>query len=182
MNVIEVELTKLKPAPYNPRQISQHEFESLQRSLDEFGFVEPVVVNKTSGFIVGGHMRVNAARELGLKTAPVLYVELDDQKERALNVALNKISGEFDTDQLAELLTELDDESIMLTGFDESEIEKLQDGWVEHDDEGPSDKPKTTKYSLDELRGWVSRYPFNEHSDILNSFVEWLSENSKNTK
>lgn len=173
MEIQNVTIVKLKAAPYNPRSISQHEFESLQRSIDEFGFVEPVVVNKRNMTIVGGHMRVQAAKALGLNEVPVVYVELDDGREKALNVALNKISGEFDTDQLAELLHTLSDEDFDLTGFTTDELESLQDGFVDHDNDGPVDKPdKVKRWTIEELK--KERDVFNATGRMENGFVDWL--------
>src|SRR6266581_2486276 len=83
-------------APYNPRTISEHDLAALRRSLKVFGTVEPIVVNRRSGHIVGGHQRVRAAEAEEIATLPVVYVDLDDPSEKQLNLALNRISGEFD--------------------------------------------------------------------------------------
>lgn len=139
----QIPIDQLQFAAYNPRTISRHEFESLQRSIDEFGFVEPVVVNRRNYVIVGGHQRVRAARELGHTEVPVYFVDLDEAHEKALNIALNKISGEFDTDQLAELISGLDTDLIELTGFDEKELQSLQDGFVDHNEINEPKEPKT---------------------------------------
>lgn len=174
MNVIEVPIDSIKAAPYNPRTISQHEFESLQRSIDEFGFVEPVVVNKRNQTIVGGHMRVNAARELGFEKVPIVFVDLDAQREAALNVALNKISGEFDTDMLAELLADLDDEARLLTGFSDDEIAKLQDGWVDHEELKDEPKDKETRYTLGQLETLKNTFKSVHQDHSVNAFIDWL--------
>lgn len=126
MNTEDVPISRLLPAEYNPRTISKQEFAALKNSVKEFGFVQPVVANKTSGNIVGGHMRVLAAKELGMATVPVHWVELDEAKEKALNLALNKISGEWDDQKLSELLYGMHNTpEINLTGFSEEEILKL---------------------------------------------------------
>ena len=98
MEVVQVSIAELagSTAPYNPRLISEHDLEALGNSMKVFGVVEPVVVNRRSGNIVGGHQRVKAAEASGLDSLPVVYVDLDDQGERQLNLALNRISGEFD--------------------------------------------------------------------------------------
>lgn len=114
----------LNPAEYNPRQISKHDLESLKRSLTEFGFVEPVVINKDNT-IIGGHQRVKAAKELGIEQVPVIQLDLDKDKEKALNLALNRISGEFDEDMLSTILKTLDDELLELSGFANDEIAEL---------------------------------------------------------
>src|SRR5712672_896833 len=107
----------LRLADYNPRRMSEGEMNSLKKSIQRFGFVDPVIVNRRQGkgwkasdrseVIVGGHQRVRAARELGLKTVPVVYVDLQPDDEKLLNLALNKISGEFDLQKLAAILRDL---------------------------------------------------------------------------
>ncbi|MBZ5638307.1 MAG: ParB N-terminal domain-containing protein [Acidobacteriia bacterium] len=110
MQIEHVSTTQLAgmAAPYNPRRISDHDLDALRRSLRFFGTVEPIVVNKRSGHIVGGHQRVRAAEAEGIDTLPVVYVDLDDPSERQLNLALNKISGEWDEEKLAAVLAELE--------------------------------------------------------------------------
>ena len=76
--------------------------------MTTFGIVEPVVVNKRTGRIVGGHQRVKAAEAQGIEQLPVVHVDLDETQEKQLNIALNRISGEFDVDKLAELLKDLE--------------------------------------------------------------------------
>ncbi len=114
-------------AEYNPRQINKHDFHKLVQSIEEFGFVEPVVIN-TDNTIIGGHMRVRAAQELKLTEIPVIVVDLPKAKEKALNLALNRIHGEWDEQKLAEILFELEDlPELQLTGFTDSEISKTLD-------------------------------------------------------
>jgi hypothetical protein len=115
-------------ASYNPRKIKPSELEKLKRSLAEFGFVQPVVVNRRTSTIVGGHQRVKAAQALGLESIPVVYVELDEARERALNLGLNRISGEWEEGALAEVLEGLQVDpniDVALTGFDPPEIDEL---------------------------------------------------------
>lgn len=114
-------------AEYNPRKISPEELGKLRRSLRYFGFVEPVVINRRSQRIVGGHQRVRAAAEEGFETLPVVFVDLDEPSEKQLNLALNRISGEWDDEKLREVLASLDADGadLKLTGFDERELEKI---------------------------------------------------------
>jgi ParB/RepB/Spo0J family partition protein len=90
-----VPLGHLDPAPYNPRKISEQQLEALARSMKEFGVVDPVISNR-DGTVIGGHQRIRAAERLGLSELPVIYVDLPKEKEKALNLALNRISGEWD--------------------------------------------------------------------------------------
>ena len=114
-------------ASYNPRRIDPDQLLALRRSLRTFGAVEPVVANRRTGRIVGGHQRVKAAEAEGIETLPVVWVDLDETGERQLNLALNRISGEWDEDKLGELLLEMSKAGadIGLTGFDDSELQKI---------------------------------------------------------
>lgn len=156
-----VPIADLKPDPRNPRKISTHEFESLQRSIDSFGMVQPLVVNKRNMQIVGGHQRWRAALDLKIDKVPVVWVDLDANRQTTLNIGLNKIAGEFDTDQLAELILELDEDLLTLTGFTDEELTGLQaDPFDEVEEASNDEKPKTRKYTLDELRTLAkSTYP-----------------------
>lgn len=145
-------------APYNPRSIQDHDLDALRRSLRYFGTVEPIVVNRRSGRIVGGHQRVKAAMAEEIESLPVVYVDLDDPSEKQLNLALNRIHGEWDEAKLEVLLRELETlgADLDLTGFAEAEIEALLrgddqpvDGLTDPDDvPEPPDDPKTQPNDL----------------------------------
>jgi DNA modification methylase len=98
----------LKPAPYNPRRIDDASLAALTKSMERFGVVEPIVFNKRSGFVVGGHQRLRVLRGKKVQSVAVVAVDLDETEERALNVALNssKLTGEF-SGKLQELLAEI---------------------------------------------------------------------------
>ncbi len=140
-------------SPYNPRTISDHDLQALRRSLRFFGTVEPIVVNRRTGRIVGGHQRVKAAQAEGIATLPVVHVDLDEPTEKQLNLALNRISGEFDPDRLAAVLADLQaaGADLGLTGFTDAEIEELvsaldepRDGLTDPDAiPEPPDEPAT---------------------------------------
>lgn len=114
-------------AKYNPRKISDQALDSLVQSIERFGFVDPVIVNDRTGTLVGGHQRIKAAKKLGLKEVPVVSVNLDDAEEKALNVALNKISGEWDLDMLRGVLEDVQAGGLdlSLTGFTEDEWQAM---------------------------------------------------------
>jgi DNA modification methylase len=132
LNIEHVDPKTIAPADYNPRQMSARQRRALERSLTEYGFVQPIVVNKRTNTIVGGHQRLTAALGLGYTEVPVLWVELDDKREKALNVALNKISGDWDYPALIELLQSIEEESeFEHTGFDYDEFQALEREWLE---------------------------------------------------
>lgn len=130
MRIETLSLGELTPADYNPRKDlkpGDAEYEKLKRSLAEFGYVEPVIWNKTTGHIVGGHQRLKVLADLGFESVDCVVVELDETREKALNIALNKISGQWDESKLALLIADLDasDFDGELTGFDEDEIQAM---------------------------------------------------------
>lgn len=125
-------IADLNPAKYNPRKALQPgdpEFTALCRSIETFGYVDLVVVNVRDGanVIVSGHQRISAMKYLGETTAECIVVDLDEPEEKALNVAMNKISGEWDMEKLKELLKDIDLSGLdmTLTGFDEDELKGL---------------------------------------------------------
>lgn len=138
----KIKIDELKPADYNPRKElkpGDKEYEKLRLSIQEFGYVEPIILNVQTGNIVGGHQRLNVLRDLGYESVDVVHIDIDEQKEKALNIALNKISGDWDNNKLKDLLIDLDtgDFDLELTGFDDEEIEKLLT-----DDEEFIDRPE----------------------------------------
>ena len=134
MNIQKIKAELLNPAAYNPRKDlkpGDKEYEKLKRSIEEFGYVEPVIWNSQTGNVVGGHQRLKVLLDLGQTEIDCVVVELNPQREKALNLALNKIQGEWDENKLAELMAELDAGAfdVSLTGFDASEIDELLSRW-----------------------------------------------------
>ena len=130
MEITNVPIKDLKPNEKNPRKITKRELQKLVRSINEFGFVDPIIVNKNKArynIIVGGHQRVQAAKKMNLKEVPVTYVDMTEEKESLLNIALNEISGEWDDDKLLDLLKELEERGVDLTlsGFDEPILDEI---------------------------------------------------------
>lgn len=172
-----VAIDLLKFDDKNPRKISQFDFEALQRSIDEFGFVQAVVVNKRNNVIIAGHQRARAAREIGLIEVPVTWVDVDEPRQHALNIALNKIGGEFDNDMLAELLQEMDDDLITLTGFDEDWPDLLQPAPLDFEPEEKEAKDKEVRFTTEQLRTLAkSLYP--NHLPIIMDFLRIVDERS----
>tara|TARA_R110002020_G_scaffold83406_2_gene207582 strand:- start:1432 stop:1980 length:549 start_codon:yes stop_codon:yes gene_type:complete len=128
MKIEDVDIDLLKPAVYNPRQIKPEALEDLTKSLKQFGFVDPIVARLKDHMIIGGHQRYQAAQLLKYKTVPVVYLDISENDAKVLNVALNKISGDWDKPKLSSLIQELEalaDIDASLTGFNESDIEKM---------------------------------------------------------
>jgi len=147
----------LLPADYNPRKDlkpGDPEYDKLKRSIEQFGYVEPVIWNKVTGRVVGGHQRLKVLIDMGITEVECVVVEMDAEKEKALNIALNKISGEWDKEKLALLIADLQgaDFDVSLTGFDPADLDALFKDSIKdgiHDDdfdvETELKKPPITK-------------------------------------
>lgn len=129
MNIQKIEIGKLKPADYNPRKDlkpEDEEYQKIKKSIIEFGYVDPIIVN-TDMTVIGGHQRLKVLKDLGYTVIECNMVDLDKNKEKALNIALNKITGEWDNKKLEELIAELKEEEFDLstTGFTFDEVDNI---------------------------------------------------------
>ena len=105
MKITLIEINSLNPAEYNPRQISNKQYEDLKASMEKFGCVDPIIINinpERLNVVVGGHQRLRILRELGAEKVPTVSVNLSEEDERELNVRLNKNTGQWDMDLLSE--------------------------------------------------------------------------------
>src|SRR5665811_1980819 len=128
LSVEFVPLDDLRPDPANPRRIGEDELDALERSLRQFGFVQPVLARRDDRTVIGGHQRLVAARRLGLTTVPVTWLDVSVEQARLLGLALNKISGSWDDALLARLLADLQttpNVDLTLSGFGEDEVKDL---------------------------------------------------------
>lgn len=120
-----IDIDVLKLSEYNPRKHSPEMLEQLKRSIVEFDMPLPIIANKAearSNVVIGGHARIKVAKELGLTTVPVVFVDIPDlEKEKALNLKLNKVVGEWDLD----LLKEFDESLLIETGFTSEDIDNI---------------------------------------------------------
>lgn len=140
MIIEKVKIEKLIPATYNPRkdlQPQDEEFKKIEKSIKEFGCVDPIIINK-DGTIIGGHQRYKVLKHLGYDEIECVILDITKTEEKALNIALNKISGEWDEEKLEKLLSELksEDIDISVTGFDFDEVDEILEdvNGVEEDD------------------------------------------------
>jgi ParB-like chromosome segregation protein Spo0J len=129
-------LDELTPASYNPRKISSDALGRLTKSLSELGNLQPITWNAKTGNIVGGHQRLKCYSALNKEEVQVWAVWLDEQQEKAANIALNKLSGEFDLPALKDLFEGLDTGEIDLdiTGFGELEIAEMMEATAPEED------------------------------------------------
>ncbi len=152
MEIKRIPIDQINPAKYNPRKDlkpGDPEYEKLKKSIDEFDLVEPLVMNKRGNVLISGHQRLKILKERGDTEIEVSVVDLSPERERALNIALNKIRGDWDLPKLSEILKNIDDELKDITGFDAEEIDELlgfkeevqEDNFDEEAPEEPITKP-----------------------------------------
>jgi DNA modification methylase len=192
LNIRKIPISKIKPAAYNPRKSLQPgdtEYEKLLRSIDEFDCVEPLVWNRRTGNLVGGHQRLKILAARGDTEVLCSVVDLSPQREKALNLALNKISGSWDDEKLAILLDELirvPEFDFEITGFDLPEASQLIDQLLLQNSDEDDDfdveselqqivKPKTKPGELIELG--PHRILCGDCTDIAN--IKRLMKNKK---
>lgn len=139
MEIQKIDINKLIPATYNPRKDlkpNDEEYIKIKNSIINFGYVEPIIINKDFT-VVGGHQRLKVLKELNYEKIECIVVDLDKTQEKALNIALNKISGEWNTEKLENLLQELLQENfdVNLTGFDSEEIDNILNEYLDTEED-----------------------------------------------
>ncbi len=135
LTIVMVPITDLNPAPYNPRKWDQSAVTNLKDSIRRFGFVDPLIVNGAANrknVIIGGHFRFSVAKELGMTEVPVVYIDIPStEKEKELNLRLNRNTGEWDFEKLQDF-----DMGILLkAGFDDSDLSKMWNSMLETEDD-----------------------------------------------
>lgn len=140
MKTTDIKISKLKLAEYNPRKISDKELSNLKKSLEKFGFIQPVIINKDFT-VISGHQRIRAWKELKNETVPTLQLSITKTEEKALNLAMNRIGGEWDVDKLFSVINELRvTDELEFTGFDEKEVSKILDQFLEDEEDESTEK------------------------------------------
>lgn len=125
LSVQEIAINELKLANYNPRKWDKLASENLKESIRKYGLVDPLIVNgakNRKNVIIGGHFRWHVAKDMGFKTIPVVCVDIPEiEREKELNLRLNKNTGEWDW----KLLAEFDQKLLSDIGFDSEEIDDI---------------------------------------------------------
>ena len=148
LTIEQLPIAALHPDPANPRRIAEEELTALCRSIKAFGLVDPVLARRSDRRVIAGHQRLVAAKRCGLTTVPVILLDCSEEDGRLLNVALNKIGGDWDEDLLARLLIDLQanaEQDLTLSGFGEAD---LQDLLARFDQREKRDRPE--RFDLDE--------------------------------
>ena len=161
-------LSDLKPAPYNPRQSTQKQEKKLQESLTKFGVVEPIIFNKQTGYIVGGHFRVRELKKLGYKEVECVIVDLSEEDEKELNIRLNANTGEWDWDTLANEFNveELTEWGLDIPNFEIEEEEELKESDL-FDIELPFYTPSEDLPNVNDLADVSKTKELNSQIDLL---------------
>lgn len=147
MEIRKVPISLLNAAPYNPRkdlQPGDPEYQKIARSIEKYGCVEPIIWNEKTGNVIGGHQRLKVLVATGAVEVDVSVVQLSLEDEKALNLALNKISGQWDNEKLSAVLQDLSAGfDVEVTGFDQHEVDALVASFAEsgHEYELPGSEP-----------------------------------------
>lgn len=178
MKIEEIEVEKINLAPYNPRKDlkpGDPEYQALERSIGHWGYVDPLVWNKKTGNLVGGHQRFKILLARGYERVQVSVVDIDDQEEKALNLALNKISGEWDIVKLSEVLAELPGPIQELTGFQTAEIDNIlaTGRW---DGVGDGNLPDFKEREKDGLHRFTLAIIEEKAEEFRDDLLGWLKE------
>lgn len=176
MKILLKNLPELKYSGYNPRLLTKKQRDDLTTSMKKFGFAQPIVINcnpKRRNVIVGGHQRVDIAKELGIKKIPCVEVNLPLKDERELNLRLNRNLGDFDYDKL---LKEFDVTDLLNFGFEKSELNIDASALV--GDPGPEKQPRNeVKFQLGDVRFLV---PVKVYRAWMNKLVKEIGAQKEN--
>ena len=163
MELVELPVDKVVPNPKNPRidlKPGMPLYEKLKKSIENFGYADPIIWNERTGMIVSGHQRFQVMKDIAQKegkeltTVQVVKVSMDESKQDGFMIAVNKITGLWDEEKLSAILRELDEEDRLNTGFDDYEIATLlddnsiQDFTFDEDNEEESHIHKASGYAV----------------------------------
>lgn len=174
-------LRDIRPAAYNPRkrlEPGEKEYEALKGSIERWGLVDPLVVNTRTGNLISGHQRYYILTNLGETETEAVVVDLDERQEKLLNVAMNKVEGQWDYGKLETLLSEFETDEILFTGFSEGEIatmfgEEADDVVEEYEDADTGDEENEDESGDYVGASWVITLAFEHASDAR----AWAEEN-----
>jgi hypothetical protein len=176
--IIQKNLKDLKPAPYNPRTISDQAMKGLAASLEKFGLVQPIIWNKQTNRVVGGHQRVAVLIERGEETAQCVEVDLAEKDEMELNVALNNLNGDWDFDGLRDLLQKLNPspDQRVLMGYSETELSTLlkfgEEMTEQADKIGLTPDERKQIYDNNAIKQIVLYFETSRYADVLTRMKE----------
>ncbi len=188
MEILKMKISEMNRAAYNPRvelKAGDEEYETIRRSIESFGLVQPIVLNRRTNTVVSGHQRLTVLEDMGAETAEVSIVDLDEIQEKQLNIAMNKVTGDWDDRKLAEVLAELEDEASEV-GFSDAEVDALlnqletvfgddTDALLDEAiDELEPDHLVTLTFNKSEYEDVNAYIKKNDDSAIINAIVEYV--------
>lgn len=176
MNIQKISIEKLKVASYNPRkrlEKTDEAYKKIKASIEEFGCIDPIIVNTRNMTVVGGHQRLEIIKELGYKEIECVLLSLNERQEKRLNLSLNKNSGYWDNDKLESLFNELKltEEELLATGFNMAEIDDLNTDFIS---DLLEDDFSTVNKELDKFA-----ITFNIPKEYEEKFSNYLKKNGK---
>ena len=176
MKIQKLKVSELKEAEYNPRKKlkpTDDAYKKLKASIEEFGYVDPIIVNIRNKKVIGGHQRLEIIKELGYEEIDCVIIDLDEKAEKRLNIALNKNSGYWDNEKLEELFEELklSEEELFATGFNMTEIEDLKTDFIS---DLLEEEYSTTDRQLDKFA-----VTFNIPKEYEEKFSSYIKKNGK---
>lgn len=176
MNIKKIKINQLKEANYNPRiklEPVDDAYKRIKASIEEFGCIDPIIVNTRNMTVIGGHQRLSILKELGYEEIECVLVNLDERQEKRLNLSLNKNSGYWDNFKLEELFKELElsEEELLATGFTTSEIDNINVDFIQDllDDEYSTVDRELDKFAV----------TFNIPKEYQEQFSKYIKKNGK---
>jgi len=176
MGIIEVKempIKDLKFAPYNPRKISEQQMKALKLSIEKNGLVNPIIWNKKTGFVVGGNQRLAALIDLEYEKTWVAVIDVSEEREKAINLALNKISGDWDYEMLKDMFQSISEDDWEMTGFQPSEISILNADDLDFDLSDFKETAQEMEGQAKDIRDYIIYLTFSEKEEA----DRWLEEN-----
>lgn len=176
MKIEKININELKAADYNPRKDlvpEDEEYQHIKNSIKNFGYIEPIVVNERNGIIVGGHQRAKVLKDLGYSEVECIFVNLNEQEEKAANVSLNSATGSWDEEKLKELLQEITEFNMSDFGALEEELQELGQ---EEEQENYSITYEIVFNNEEEQRDWFNFIKYLKQNFQGETISERLSE------
>ena len=176
-------IAEISPAQYNPRTISDESLGRLTKSLAEFGNIQPITWNSRTGNVVGGHQRLKVYQAMGKTEVEVWAVDLSEQKEKAANIALNKLSGEFDLPMLKDILEEIDtgDLDIEITGFSMEEVGNMMTAFHPEEITNPANSGSASdlreQFENSTIRQIILVYGAEEYNAAITALADYAEKN-----
>ncbi len=151
IKTVMVDIDKLRPAVYNPRTLSEEQERHLIESIKQFDLVDPIIANKYKGrenTVISGHQRLRVASKLGYKKVPVIYLKLNEEQEKRLNLHMNHSTGSWDIEKLKELDINL----LIDIGFNDSELRDIWDDVLEIEDDDFNEEKELEKIKTTDIK------------------------------